>query len=71
MDREGPHGPKMMKCGGGEIKGWMRRGVRGEEGGGSGEGGGICTISTSKGAKAGEETGCRGERITELNVRAD
>lgn len=43
-----------------------------EEGEDGGVGvGGICAIPTSKGAKAGEETGCRGERITELNVWAD
>lgn len=49
------------------------RGVRKQGGGGGREGGmgrGFVRSKLQK-ANAGEERGCRGERITELNVWAD
>lgn len=50
----------------------MEDGSRGEgEGEGGRERGGGFVRSQLQKAKAGEETGCRGERITELNVWAD
>lgn len=57
------------------MDGWMRRrkeaeGAEGAEGGREGGEGGFVRSQLQK-AKAGEETGCRGERITELNVWAD
>lgn len=60
----GTHGRKMMER---EGYGWIDE--KGEGSGGK-EGGGYVRSELQK-ADAGEETGCRGERITELNVWAD
>lgn len=66
MDR-GTHGTRMI-----EPEEWMRRKEVKEKGRGGVEGREEdFERSQLQKAKAGEETGCRGERIMELNVWAD